>query len=312
MSGWGCFKRGNRSDLRQFVSAAALVLLMAAPGRAAAPPSYQEANIGPPDTDGSVVVNNDGSWTVSGSGNQFDGNSEDQLYFLYRTVKGDGSVQARMLGAGSGSQYAGVMARASTDANAPFAGLIMSTSALNWITRTAADDNATRQSGVSAQTYPKLMMVQRVGSTVSGFISEDGKLWQQIAGPITLPLADTAVLGLAVSSRSSDLTSVDFDKVQVQEGVVAVSGVEGAATDKMALITWLPISTAAGYNVYRGPKGASLDQMTLLTSAAPQADPFYFDTMVTDTPLRNLSYVVAPLFKGSDGKLFEGPAVRVR
>ncbi len=311
MSRWSHSRGSNRSDLRHLVSAAALVLLVALPGWAAAPTGFQEANIGPPDTNGSVSVAGD-VWTVSGSGNQFDGNSADQLYFLYKSVKGDGSVQARMLGAGAGSQYAGVMARASTDAGAPFAALIMSTSALNWIYRTAADDNATRQSGVSTQTYPKQMMVQRVGNAIAGYTSEDGRLWQQIAGPLTLPLGDTAVLGLAVSSRSSDLTSVDFDSVQVQEGVVAVSGVESAATDKMALISWLPISTAVGYNVYRGPKDASLDKMTLLTSATPQTDSFYFDTAASGTSLRDFSYVVAPVFKGADGKPFEGPAVRVR
>jgi hypothetical protein len=310
MNKWGDYMVPGRKDLAGLLSAAALSLLLALPVWAAAPTGFQEANIGAPDTDGSVSVNGD-VWTVSGSGNDFNGATEDQLYFLYKSVKGDGSVQARMLAAGAGSQYAGVMVRASTDANAPMAGLIMSTSALNWISRTAADDAATRQSGVSAQTYPKQMMVQRVGNAVTGFVSEDGRLWQQIAGPLTLPLGDTAVLGIAVSSRSSDLTSVDFDKVQVQEGVVAVSGVESAATDNMVLIDWLPISAAVGYNIYRGDKGAALDKMTLLTTT-PQTDAFYFDNAASATPLRGLSYVVAPVFKGTDGKNFEGPAVRVR
>jgi hypothetical protein len=304
-----CMVPGHKDLLR--LALAAVLAAVALPVWAAAPTGFQEANIGAPDTDGSVSINGD-VWTVSGSGNDFNGATEDQLYFLYSSIKGDGSIQARMLAAGAGSQYAGVMVRGSTDANAPMAGLIMSTSALNWVSRTAADEAATRQSGVSAQTYPKQMMVQRVGNAVTGFISEDGRLWQQIAGPLTLPLGDTAVLGIAVSSRSSDLTSIDFAKVQVQEGVVAVSGVEAAATDNMALIDWLPISAAVGYNVYRGAKNATLDQMTLLTATAPQMAPFYFDTAVSDTPLRNLSYVVAPLFKGADGKPVEGPAVRVR
>jgi hypothetical protein len=293
-------------------SAWALTLALAVSVSAAPPSGYLEANIGTPDVDGSTEVNGN-IWTVTGSGNDFNGQPEDQLYFVYKSIKGDGSVQARMLEAGSGgSQYVGVMARASTDANAPMAGLIMSTSALNWIVRPAADENATRQSGVSEQTYPKHMMVQRVGNTITGYITEDGKLWKQIAGPRELPLGDTAVLGLAVSSRSSDVTTVDFDNVQVQEGVVAVGGVESAATNNMVLIVWQPISAAVGYNVYRGAKDATFDKLTLLNATGPQADPFYFDNAASDTPLRSLSYVVAPVFKGADGKNFEGPAVRVR
>jgi regulation of enolase protein 1 (concanavalin A-like superfamily) len=289
----------------------AAALSLAVPVMAAAPTGYQEANIGAPDMDGSTDIAGD-VWTVSGSGNDFNGATEDQLYFVYKSIKGNGSVQARMRGAGSGgSQYAGVMLRESVNANAPIAGLIMSTSALNWITRTAADEAATRQSGVSAQTYPKWMRVQRVGNSITGFTSEDGRLWQQISGPTELPLAESTVMGIAVSSRSSDLTTVEFDNVQIQEGVVSVTGVEGAATPNMALIAWQPISTAVGYNVYRGPKGATLDKMALL-NAAPQTDTFYFDNAASDTPLRDLSYVVAAVFNGTDGKPVEGPAVRAR
>lgn len=117
---------------------------------------------------------------------------------------------------------------------------------------------------------------------------------------------------MAVSDRGSGGTTVEFDSVQVMEGVVAISGVESAGTDNMVLMTWLPIAGAAGYNIYRGAGGASLDQMTLLNTAAPHADAFYFDNAASDTLLRTLSYVVAPVFRRADNTTFEGPAVRVR
>lgn len=180
-------------NLLRLASAATLALFLGVPAMAAVPNGFQEANIGDPEP-GTVEVA-DGVWTVTGYGNDFNNQPEDQLYFIYQTIRGNGSVQARLLERGSGSQYAGVMIRTSTDANAPMAGLIMSTSALNWMVRPQADENATRTSGVSEQTYPKQMMVQRVGNTVTGYISEDGKLWRQIAGPRELPLGDTAVMG---------------------------------------------------------------------------------------------------------------------
>jgi hypothetical protein len=289
-----------------------LTLSLAVAVSAAPPSGYLEANIGEPDVEGSVEVNGN-VWLVTGSGNDFNGSPEDQLYFVYKNIRGDGSVQARMVDRGiGGSQYAGVMARASLDANAPMAGLIMSTSALNWIVRADVDENAVRTSGVSEQTYPKHMMVQRVGNSISGYITEDGKLWQQLVAPRQLPLGETAVLGVAVSSRSSDVTEVEFDNVQVLEGVVAISGVESAGTNNMVLMAWQPISTAVGYNIYRGEKGAAFDKLTLLNTTGPQADPFYFDNSASATPLKDLSYVVAAVYKGADGNNFEGPAVRVR
>jgi regulation of enolase protein 1 (concanavalin A-like superfamily) len=288
----------------------AAAVVLAAPVMAAAP-GYDETNIGAPDENGSVTVDGD-KWTVLGAGNDFNGATEDQLFFVSKTIKGNGSVQARLLGPEQGGQYVGIMIRESTNANAPMAGLIMSTSTLAWITRPAADEPAVRQNGASTEEYPKWMRLQRVGNSITGFTSADGKLWQQIAGPITLPLAETSVMGVAVSSRSSSAIEMEFEGVQVQEGVVSVTGIEGAATDKLALISWEQIPTAVGYNVYRGPKDATLDKLTLLNTSGPQLDTFYFDNAASDTPLRSLSYVVAPVFKGADGKTIEGPAVRAR
>jgi len=290
------------------VCAAALIL--AAPLMAAAPSGFQEAQIGPPDTEGTTEINGN-VWSVTGSGNDFNGATEDQLYFVYKSIKGNGSIQARLVGPESGGQYVGIMIRESVNPNSAMAGLIMSTSTLASFVRPAADEPATRTNGASTEEYPKWMRLQRVGNSVTGFTSADGRLWQQISGPITLPFAESSVMGVAVSSRSSDTITVDFDGVQVLEGVVSVTGIEGAATDKMALIVWDQIPTAVGYNVYRGPKGEGLDKMTLLT-ATPQTDTAYLDNAASDTPLRSLSYVVAAVFAGADGKPVEGPAVRAR
>jgi hypothetical protein len=301
----------DRQGLLQVASIAVLTALLALPGSAAVPMGFQEANIGPPDTNGSVVINSDGSWTVMGSGNQYDQNTADQLYYLYQSIKGDGSVQMRLIDQASGSQYIGPMIRASTDPGAPFAADVMSTSAVNWIHRTTADDTPVRDGGNTSKfAFPKYMMAQRVGNSLQGFESSDGKLWDPVKPPLNLALGDTALFGVAVSSRSSDLITADIDSVRVLPGVVSVSGVEGAAADKMALITWLPISTAVGYDIYRGAQGATLDKMTLLNTSAPVTDAFYLDTAASAASLRSLSYVVAPVFKGSDGKPFEGPAVR--
>src|SRR3712207_5178996 len=100
---------------------------------AAPPTGYLEANIGDPDEKGSTEVGADGVWTISGAGNNWNETTEDQLYFVYKTIRGNGGMQASMLEEGQGgSQYIGVMIRESINPNAPFAGLIMSTDEVNW------------------------------------------------------------------------------------------------------------------------------------------------------------------------------------
>jgi hypothetical protein len=285
---------------------------MLAVAASAAPPSgFLEANIGAPDEPGSVEVDADGVWTVNGAGNDFNNQFEDQLYFVYKSIRGTGSVQARLLEQASpGSQYVGVMVRESIEANAPMASLIMSTSALNWITRPEADAEADRQSDVSEEEYPKFMRVQRVGNAITGFTSADGRLWQQITAPFELPLAETSVMGIAVSSRDpGTLTTALFDNVQVLEGVISVTGAEGAATDTMALLSWQPVATAVGYNVYRGE---SLDQLKLVNTAGPQTDTFFFEQAAASTSLRNMRYAVGGVFKNADGTNMEGPLILVR
>jgi hypothetical protein len=289
----------------------AAAVVVAAPVMAAAP-GFSEENIGAPDENGSVTVTGD-KWAVTGAGNNFDGATEDQLFFVYNNVRGDGSVQARLLGPENADQYYGIMIRASLDANSPMAGLIESTSALNWFVRPAADEAAVRTSGAAPEKYPQYMRLQRVGNRVTGFTSQDGKLWYVITASVELPdLGDTAPMGIAVSSRRSDASTANFDNVNVQEGVVTVYGWESAANDLAALMTWQQVPTAVGYMVYRGAKGATdLSKMTLLT-ATPQTDTSYLDTTKGDVSFREMSYAVSAVYKGADGKNFEGPVVRVR
>src|SRR5215212_1528988 len=138
----------------------AAALTLSVPAMAAAPAGYSEENIGAPDTAGSVTVAGD-KWTINGAGNDFEGATEDQLFFVYKNVRGDGSVQARLLGPEQGGQYVGVMIRASLEPGAAYGSLIETTSTLAWIVRTTADEGGVRTSGVSPEKYPQYMRVQR-------------------------------------------------------------------------------------------------------------------------------------------------------
>jgi hypothetical protein len=289
----------------------AAALTLAVPVLASPPSDFQEGVVGTLDEAGTTTVSGT-KWTLEGAVGTDVAGTEDNLYFVYKTLTGNGSVSARQLAKyEGGSPNSGVMIRASLEPNAPFSSLLFTTSTLSWKRRLEADAAIVRTDFGAEYSWPKYMRLQRTGNDVTGFVSEDGKIWRQLTTPITLPMGNTALFGLAMASRNGSPSTVEFDSVQVQEGVVSVGGIESAATDNMVLIAWQPIASAnlVGYNIYRGAKGATLDKMTLLTTT-PQTDTFYFDNKASDTPLRSLSYVVAPVFKGTPN--FEGPAVRAR
>jgi hypothetical protein len=309
-------KVAHESTRLRLTAVAVLTLLVALPGWAAAPAGYLEANIGNPSNPGSTTVGADGVWTIQGEGNDFNGQTSDVLYFLYKSIKGNGTVIARNLElATPGRQYVGVMARASLDANAAFVGGIMSTTtnAINFIRRTGTGEVATRTTiSTPPPDYPKWMMLTRVGNVLQTFSTTDGKIWAPVSTALTLALPETAVIGIAVSGRDQGVvTTAHMDKIAILEGVVPPTGVESAATKSLTFIAWDPIATAVGYNIYRGPKDATAEQLTLLKTVTAPAE-YLVDDSVTTDPKKDMVYVIAGVFKAADNTQFEGPAVRAR
>jgi hypothetical protein len=308
--------RACRGSNRSWLAVAALALALALPANAAPPAGYLEANIGAPANNGSTTVDaTTGVWEISGEGNQFDGQTSDQLYFVYKLVR-NGIVTGRLVAQSSpGRQYVGVMARASLDANAAFSAGIMSTTSgvVQYIRRTEAGAVATRSTGGAVPSYANglYLLLSRVGNTVQTFTSNEGRIWVAITPALTLPLGETAAIGFAVSGRDQGVvTTARFSNVLIQEGVLLPSA-ESAATKNVAFLAWEPIASATGYNIYRGAKDATPDKLTLLKTVAAPLD-FFLDDSVTTESKRDFSYVIAGVFNGADNKPFEGPAVRVR
>jgi hypothetical protein len=315
MYAWGDFISRNRSTFPPLAAVAALALTLAVPASAAAPAGYLEANIGTPANNGTTTVGADGIWSISGEGNQFDGQTADVLYFVYKLVK-NGIVTGRLLGQSSpGRQYVGVMARASLDANSAFSAGIMSTTSgvVQYIRRPEAEAVATRSTGGAVPSYADglYLLLSRVGNVVQTFTSNDGRIWAPVTPALTLPLGETAAIGFAVSGRDQGVvTTARFSNVLIQEGVL-LPNAESAATKNVAFFAWEPIAAATGYNIYRGPKDATPDKLTLLKTVAAASD-FFVDDSVTTESKRDFSYVIAGVYNGADNKPFEGPAVRMR
>jgi hypothetical protein len=300
----------QRRDWAYILGVAALALTTIGQVTAAPPSPWLEANIGAPDQDGSSTVEGD-KWTISGSGNDFNGKTEDQLYYVYQPLTGDGSLQANLLAeATEGSQLVGAMVRASLEPGSPMAGTLMSTSALNWLYRTQPNAAAVRVSSVSPEEYPKLMRVQRVGNSLAGYTSTDGTVWQQVTPPLEIPLGASPLIGLAVSSRSSDLTTVEFDQVRLQTASLLPHGIKACGGNAAVVLEWKPLAGAEEYRLYRAAAGEEdLTKFTRVTDT-PIAGTTYTDaggTLVNDQPV---DYLLAGVFKAADGTLVEGEKVR--
>ena len=85
------------------------------------PAGWGSQGIGSPGSGGNAAVSG-GTWTVSGGGADI-WNASDQFQFTSRTLRGDGSVVARVNTVGNTSGWAksGVMLRGDTGAGAAFA-----------------------------------------------------------------------------------------------------------------------------------------------------------------------------------------------
>ena len=107
---------------------AALLLAFVGTAHAQLPAGWTSQGIGSPGSGGSVAVSG-GTWTVSGGGADIWGTA-DQFQFVNRTLRGDGSVMARVGAVGNTSGWAksGVMIRGDASAGSAYADVVVTPS----------------------------------------------------------------------------------------------------------------------------------------------------------------------------------------
>lgn len=291
--------------------ASIIALTLASEAGATSPPApWVGKDIGAPGAAGSAAVDASGVWTVRGSGLDILG-PEDQFFFVYQPVKGDGSIIARLLSQQDASPKTGVMIRADESPGAANAALLMTTAILAWQRRDTAGDETIRQGADAPRQLPTLMRVQRAGSDLTGFVSDDGLVWRQVTPTRRISMAESVLFGLAVTSRrDGQLTTATFDRVAVQPGLVSPTGAVGCGGDRSVLLSWTPLPAALGYNVYRvGPGTAGSQLARLNTRPVPMS--FFVDAGPGLTNGTGARYAITPLLKTAGGSAIEGAAVEV-
>ena len=170
-----------------------------------------------------------GKITLTGDGADIWNNS-DEFTYAYKTINGDGSLVARVVSIGPGSNTwakAGVMVRDSLDGGSTHAMTVMTAnsdgtagngSSFQW--RPVADAASLNSDSTIVVAPPYWVKIERAGDNLSGSISVDGKTWRPLGIPQTLAMTDPVYIGLCVTSHASgEERTFQFDSISSTGGV---------------------------------------------------------------------------------------------
>jgi YD repeat-containing protein len=186
-------------------------------GAGACPTGWTCQDVGAPTPAGSQRYLGNGVWTVSGSGADIVGTS-DQFRYVSQAQAGDATLAAHVDAQSNTNAWAkaGPMVRASSAANAAFYSVLVSPGNGIFIEyRTSTGGTAVRGTTLTGAA-PAYVRVERSGTTYSASTSSDGVTWTAISGSSMSigALSGTVQLGLAVTSHSSGvLSTATFDQL---------------------------------------------------------------------------------------------------
>lgn len=179
------------------------------------PPPWQNQDVGSVGFTGSSSASG-GTFTLTGSGTDIYGTA-DACQFMYQPISGDCTVVARVASIQNTNAWAkaGVMIRDTLDADAMEAATFVTPLAgTSFQYRSdTGDDTTAGQTPGSAPYWVKLV---RGGNTFSSYISHDGNIWLSEGPPVTIPMATTVYVGVAVTSHDNTQTcTATLDNVSV-------------------------------------------------------------------------------------------------
>jgi regulation of enolase protein 1 (concanavalin A-like superfamily) len=176
------------------------------------PSPWTGADVGAPRLAGSASYAGN-AFTINGAGDDIWGEA-DQSHFVHQTLSGDGEIVVRVTDQESGTDgwaKAGVMVKQSSAAGSSYA-LLAVTPEHGATLQYDFDNDAGSVPYAPGQAWLKL---QRVGDTVTGFVSNDGQVWTEV-GSATVGFEDDVLIGMFVTSHNgSQLNTSVFDNVTV-------------------------------------------------------------------------------------------------
>jgi regulation of enolase protein 1 (concanavalin A-like superfamily) len=247
-----------------FGQVSAWVILLPLLGSVAAaaswnPSTWSATDVGNPSPAGATQAGAE-SVILTAAGNGIGGRS-DQCQFSATTVAGDFDIQVRVVSLKNTDLWAkaGLMIRAGLTPEATFAGVFATPSGAGcaFQSRDVAAGAATYQGFFPANQPFAWLRLRRQGDLLSGYASYDGRRWT-ILGSKTITFGADAIIGLAATSHSTNVTRAEFrDLTDVVDAVAAQTPVEvepiGPCSRRTALviseIMYHPAARADGRNL---------------------------------------------------------------
>ena len=128
-----------------------------------------------------VTVTN-GALTLTGDGTDIWNNADD-FAFAYKSLTGDGSIVARVVSVGTGTNTwakGGVMIRGDLTAGSADAYMVMTASSGNGASfqyRLTANGACANTDATAVLPVPYWVKLDRKGNLITGYVSADGKTW---------------------------------------------------------------------------------------------------------------------------------------
>jgi len=264
----------------------------------------------------SVTVDDKGVWTIVAGGADL-WNADDGGLLIYQKHTGDGSVSFHVISQsvsdGNGwvktaagfrettdsdsrdvhiSATSGNMVEPAVRVNAGEQPLHPGDAGTQGVGYNGIGNDTTLDSARQVGTDGIWVGVDRQGDAFSFYWSNDGKVWTKIAG-VDQPFPADLLAGIEATKHNVDPT-IDqniskLDNVNVTSqllGPQSISNIGYLAQDKSALVTWNPVSVAAGaatYNVYSIDL-TKVNSHTKLNTAPINASSFLVPNLTNGTP----------------------------
>jgi len=183
------------------------------------------------------------TYALTGSGTDI-WNNGDQFHYAYKTLSGDGSMVARVVSIGAGTNTwakGGVMIRQSLAAGSTHAYMPITANSdgtagngASFQRRLTTDGGSSNSDSGTKVAPPYWVKIERKGNAFSGYISPDGQTWTQLGTAQTIAMTDPVYIGLAVTSHdAATQRTIKFDNVAfcTTTGSIAPAGLLSAWDD---------------------------------------------------------------------------------
>ncbi|MEI7832846.1 MAG: hypothetical protein WCJ56_06600 [bacterium] len=174
-------------------------------------------DIGNPITAGSASFTAD-NVTVNGSGDNI-WKLHDAFQYVYKPLKGNTTLIVHVVSQKSNNNFAsgGLMIRETLDADAAhFSVFSTNRKGITMLGRSKKGANGLAFAAGKRVDAPYWLKVTRAGDVFTGYSSADGKAWDQIDQPVTIPMAADVYVGLAVCSHDINTpNTVIFDNYSI-------------------------------------------------------------------------------------------------